>query len=322
MIYSEMNGRLGNQMFRYAMARWLQIKYYSDQDIVMNFLDIELMYENDQTFKNELINFNITPHRIYKKKERPISKETTYIQKLFLGIVKIKIGNYDQRKLKKYSSNFLKYSQLLNSVGVYFNWAGYHKPLKSKIKSAPIIVHGFFESNKYFDDIRSVLLEEFTPKYELLPHNIELMEIINDNNSVCISIRRGDYITNKEYAKYFSIVNRSYFENAIEEVKKRIEDPVFILFSDDVEWAKSNIDFKGAKYFSEKGDDPVWEKLRLMYSCKHFIISNSTFSWWAQYLGRNPQKIVISPERWTNTDFQGDLLMDDFIKVGNEKRGL
>lgn len=60
---------------------------------------------------------------------------------------------------------------------------------------------------------------------------------------------------------------------------------------------------------------PVYETLRLMYSCKHFIISNSTFSWWGQYLSRNDHKIVISPSKWNNDDFDTPLLEDEWIKL-------
>lgn len=52
------------------------------------------------------------------------------------------------------------------------------------------------------------------------------------------------------------------------------------------------------EFENNNGNDPVWEKIRLMSACKHFIISNSTFSWWAQFLGNYDHKIVIAPKPW------------------------
>lgn len=78
---------------------------------------------------------------------------------------------------------------------------------------------------------------------------------------------------------------------------------------------KKNIPVDVPAYY-ESGLDPIWEKMRLMYSCKHFIISNSTFSWWAQFLGSWKDKVVISPDRWwNNPDWHSYLLRDSFVKV-------
>ena len=71
--------------------------------------------------------------------------------------------------------------------------------------------------------------------------------------------------------------------------------------------------------YYEDGTDTVQEKLRMMYSCKHFVISNSTFSWWAQYLSRNPNKIVVSPNRWYNSRFQTALIGKDWILLDPDK---
>lgn len=98
-------------------------------------------------------------------------------------------------------------------------------------------------------------------------------------------------------------------------MQELVEDPVICFFSDDIKWVKTNIKIEGAKVYYESGEDPVWEKLRLMYSCKNFIISNSTFSWWAQYLSKNPNKIVISPNRWYNAPGPYPLILDSFITV-------
>jgi hypothetical protein len=102
----------------------------------------------------------------------------------------------------------------------------------------------------------------------------------------------------------------------MKKIKEKVSQCIFVFFSDDVEWCKGTFQSDANNYYFESGSDPVWEKLRLMYSCKHFIISNSTFAWWAQFLGSNPKKIVIAPCRWLRVrDFTSPLLEDHFIKL-------
>lgn len=111
-----------------------------------------------------------------------------------------------------------------------------------------------------------------------------------------MSIHRGDFLYQR-FKNEFHICDEEYFTKAFKEVKEKVEAIVLVLLSNDIEWVRENIKTELPSYY-ESGTDPVWEKLRLMYSCKHFVISNSTFFWWAQYLSRNEQKVVVSPDRW------------------------
>ena len=180
-----------------------------------------------------------------------------------------------------------------NIFGIYeplYN-SCYVKPVKSHSRN--ILCSAYFEAYEYFNDIRNILLDEFTPKYNLLPRNEKLFGEINNSESVCVSIRRGDFLQ----LDNFNVCNEQYFITAMKAIRAEIPDCKFFVFSDDIEDVKKNFHFPFDVTY-EKGDDPVWEKLRLMYSCKHFIISNSTFSWWAQYLSRNNNKIVYAPTPW------------------------
>ena len=90
-------------------------------------------------------------------------------------------------------------------------------------------------------------------------------------------------------------------------------DPVFYVSSNDQNWVKNNIDFSGSEVIYEKSDELAHNKLGIMKACRHFIISNSTFSWWAQYLGEYDNKIVISPTKWYNNKFESPLIDKDWI---------
>lgn len=311
MIYVDMYGRLGNQMFRYAMAKKIQNKYYPDEEIILNFNNLSGTQQNDGSFKNELENFNLSDWKIYKKSGKSIRNETDIQQKICLALVKLYLKK-TLNDMNKTSVKLSRVSKILNIFGLYWNPIGYQEILYSKKKNK--ILSGNFESSDYFDDIYDILRVEFTPKYEVLKENIDLYNNIINSNSICLSIRRGDFVENSDISKLHNVTNLKYFQKSIQYMENKFKDPVFFIFSDDIDWAKQNIVIK-KQHFFESGQDPVWEKLRLMYSCKHFIISNSTFSWWAQYLSLNKDKVVIAPKRWFNNNYNYELLEDKFIRL-------
>lgn len=195
----------------------------------------------------------------------------------------------------------------------------YNYPIYSEYvtkKSQRVICKGCFEIPSLLEHIKPILIKEFTPKFPPMENNVGLYDVINKSNSVCVSVRRGDFVDERHRSSFF-VCDKKYFESAIHLAKELVRDPVFIFFSDDIDWVKKNISVEAPSFY-ESGNDPVWEKLRLMYNCKHFIISNSTFSWWAQYLSRNTKdKVVISPDHWFNvyTGFPSPLIADYFVKI-------
>lgn len=305
-------GRLGNQMFQYAYCR--AIKDAVGGSLAFSFDKVYQQKEADNNsdgFEDSLRYFNVDEYEVFEGDAH--DKYCNPIQ-LFL----YRSIQYVRRHVFKKKSQ----SSLLGITGLYYyndknnNFYNDIKLIKKKSLFRKLIIcYDFLEVPQLIDCIRPILIKEFTPKLPPLSYNQDLYGIINSTNSVCVSIRRGDYL-NSKYSNTFYICDETYIKKAIEKAQQLISNPVFIFFSDDIEWVKSHIKLSFPSYY-ESGQDPIWEKMRLMYSCKHFIISNSTFSWWAQYLSRNTSKIVISPDHWTN-DPQRDplhLISDNFVTI-------
>lgn len=305
-------GRLGNQMFQYAYCR--AIKEMIGGSLAFSFDKVLRQKEVDKNkagFEDSLRYFNVDDYEIFNG--TPLYNYSNRAQDFSFRSV-----NYIRRKLFKGK----EWQSIFSRIGLYhYNDRNndFYKDIvylkKKSVFPKLIICYDFLEVPERFESIRPILLKEFTPKHPPLESNTDLYKIIGSSNSVCISVRRGDYL-NPKYAGKFYICDEAYIHKAIEKVKQLIDNPVLIFFSDDIKWVKENIKTNILSYY-ESGDDPVWEKLRLMYSCKHFVISNSTFSWWAQYLSRNESKIVISPDHWTNDEEMDPkhLIADDFITI-------
>jgi hypothetical protein len=169
---------------------------------------------------------------------------------------------------------------------------------------------GYFQSEKYFSDIKNEIYNLFINKEIINELKIKYKEIISDD--ICsIHVRRGDYL---KLSDYHSMIPISYYKTATDFIG--IEKK-YIIFSDDIDWCKTAFSFLPNKTFISGNHD--YEDLYLMSLCPKNIIANSSFSWWGAWLNQASDKIVISPKNWFgklnlhhNTN---DLYCDSWIKL-------
>src|SRR5579864_3361982 len=160
-------------------------------------------------------------------------------------------------------------------------------------------LEGYWQSEKYFSDLRADLLNELKLKRPLEGMNTECAALIADTNSVSLHVRRGDLVSNLQFNKVHGTCSPEYYAAAIAHVWRVQGTPHLFVFSDDIPWARKAIQPDCPITFVDHNDSAAaHEDLRLMSLCRHNIIANSTFSWWGAWLNRNPQKTVICPKKW------------------------
>jgi hypothetical protein len=294
MIIVNLKGGLGNQMFQYAMGR--RLSYLSNQ--VMKF---------DLTFLKSVNHHPNVTRRDYE-----------------LSILNVQENFAADDEVKKYRNSG---TQILNKCFPNYRANPYvkekHFYFDSSIMtlSGDRYLDGHWMSEKYFLEIESIIRAEFTFKREILNNGKYLQSHILNSNSVCVQVRRGDYITNPKVAEIHQTTSLSYFEQGIALIKSKVKNPVFFVFSDDIKWCEENLISLKNVHFVEKqlayeGADNS-DYLQLMIACKHFIISNSTFAWWAAWLSASPGKIVVAPMNWFNNNkiITRDIYPIDWIKI-------
>lgn len=149
------------------------------------------------------------------------------------------------------------------------------------------------------------------------PQLLDSLQVINSTTqSVCIHIRRGDYVENPHTNQVHGILPVEYYAKAIQMIRDSLNSPSFFIFSDDPKWLREQAIFKGMNIISNtKNKD--WEEMYLMSQCSHHIIANSSFSWWGAWLAENPDQIVIAPKKWFNDESfeRTDKIPDDWIRI-------
>lgn len=288
MIYLVMCGRLGNQLFQYAFARKVQNE--TGQELAIDFTAINQV--DDPEWRNYLNEYNVHGYKTVDKNEYyPIQR---FLYKIF------KILRPKSNELKQYKfDEFI--AKKFSGCGVIYYESDYkfHDYNLSEIKAKNIIIRGWFESEQYFAGLSDILKRELTLKKALSRESEEISRLLRNAETICVTIRRGNF-TKDKYKKKFLICEPDYYYKGVEYIRKIHSGATVYICSDDIEWCKAKLKFPGNVIFEPQSE--VCEKLYLMSLCKHFVIGNSTFSWWAQYLSSNKEKIVIAPSKWRNCE--------------------
>lgn len=158
---------------------------------------------------------------------------------------------------------------------------------------------GYWQSERYFKSIEDKIRRDFTFKAELSGMNKDLAGLIAQCNAVSLHIRRGDYANNAKTNATHGTLPLSYYQKSISLIAAKVATPNFFIFSDDINWAKENLEIPfPCQFIGHNQGLASYIDMQLMSLCKHHIIANSSFSWWGAWLNSSSDKIVVAPQKW------------------------
>jgi hypothetical protein len=292
MIIAFLSGGLGNQMFQFAAAEALALKTKQTLKLDLSFYklyNLNRQFELDKVFKYK---FDIATKRDLKN---------------LLG-------------LKVFFHKSPVFRKVLKKIGTGKNWLvepHFHFYSDFFKSAGNCLIEGDWQSEKYFKDYTDKINDAFTFNLESFT-DYDLLRQIKESNSVGIHLRRGDYVTNKHTLSWHGICGKEYYVKAIDFLRQKFSDLKFFVFSDDINAARKELCNNDDLFFVENDSKRKNHfDMFLMSSCKHNIIANSTFSWWAAWLNDNKDKIVVAPKSWfANRQLSDkDLILQDWKRI-------
>lgn len=286
MIYARLFGGLGNQLFQYATARALALRIGSRVGLDLRYLPPP-PHHLSYALHHFAVQAEIGPPGLPPHRTRTLRH---LAWRAGLG-----------------SPRFLRERGLgVNPAVLQANDETY--------------LHGYFQSETYFADHLPQLRQDFRIVTPPDARNAEwLGRIQGDPLSVSVHLRRGDYVAVAKAGDTHGTCDASYYARAIAHLRALTGTPPrAYVFSDDPAWVRANLRLDAEmEVIGHNGPTAHYEDLRLMSACRHHIIANSTFSWWAAWLDARLDKIVIAPQRWFATDrlVNPDILPGDWVRL-------
>ena len=270
-------------MFQYAIGRHLALKNHVA--LVVDTTYFDFISRKNKYFvkrKYDLDIFDINPKKLEPTEMDWLPYYCNRITKRIAHAIKLKCNLYEaiydykiiyEKKQFTFTSNILECG-----------------------KNAYLI--GYWQNEKYFKEIEKQIRKDFSFRDIFSEKVRELARDISNSNSICLNIRRGDFVNNPSHG----FVGMEYVTKAVDHMRRNVGNQKIYVFSDEIDWCKQNLKFGCPHFFvtHDYAGESFSAYLYLMIKCSHFIIPNSTFGWWGAWLSDNPEKIVVAPKRWLN----------------------
>jgi hypothetical protein len=265
-VIAKIVGGIGNQLFCYAAARRLALRNEAALCLDLDFFRSDVHYGRSY----RLDSFALPPHEILQSRR----------------VLPAKLDLYAWRLKRRLAGAGLLPGRdwLIESAPGIFE----ARLLDARV-SRITELDGYWQDERYFSDIESVLRQDLTFRPEARSRLRDLEARIVSSNAVAVHSRR--------LYGAGSALNATYYRKAIEAIAERVPRPEFFCFGDDPAWLAEQWP-RSLPMTVVHDPDPAGEvgDLWLMSRCRHFIIANSTFSWWGAWLGTDPAKVVIAPQ--------------------------
>lgn len=288
MYIVNLKGGLGNQLFQYFFSQSLKL---SSENKTIKFCET-IINQNQQKLDDV---FNI---------------QLDWANQKDLSNVSFILKNYFLRKNIPRVAKKLKIKNFFNNILIENESLFYDLNTLKKFK----YLDGYWQNQNYFFKFK----EEIQSKLKFKNH-LDIQNKLNiDKNlsKIAIHIRRGDYLKKKN-SNILWIPPKEYYINYINHFNLKFPKNIFIFFSDDIDWVKNNFkDININKIFIDNTLHKGLNDFQLMSQCDHFIISNSTFSWWAAYISKNKNKIIVCPNKWFKNNLRKNeaIIPKDWIR--------
>lgn len=280
MIIVKIWGGIGNQLFQYVFGQYLHYRYGQ-----------EVFYDD-----NAYISVDKLRNRELDSLDRVIK--------------------YDN------SCNFSKYRGVKNRLLRFLWQTSPRKHLVLEGKTMPksflpnhiYFFQGYWQDIKYYKWLMENVLD-FDLQSKHIPEELVCLydEVRNEENSVSIHVRRGDYFSPKNI-KTYGVCDIDYFNSALEKISMQIPNFRLFVFSDDLDWVRENLRVGDNAIFVPNYSISQFAYIELMSHCRHHIISNSSFSWWGAVLNSQDSSMVIAPKSWTLTSVK-TIALETWFKI-------
>jgi hypothetical protein len=307
MIISRLTGGLGNQMFQYAAGLALAHKHRTALKLDTSWFPINAVRSGVRRYAYELHCLNVLEQFATQEEINDLvgqngglGEKLAYRAATILGLHRLSrvfapnVGQLHNQESAKFYASFLDLPD-------------------------NIYLSGTFQSEKFFLPVAEQLRPHFSFRYPLSSEVMALADEIQETQSISVHFRWGDYVSDPKYRQALGVLPMEYYRDAVALLRDKLGAQVKLyVFSDDIDAVEREfVPDAPRTYVRGVRAENSYDELRLMALCRHNIIANSSFSWWAAWLNRNQSKIVIAPDPF----FQGlgaegaDIVPESWVKL-------